>query len=146
MSPGSYLQADRVEFMTSAGAVQHLSYPDVKAICFASEPGDTDLFTAHTHFERRPKAPGLWARFTLRDGDQLEGMLSHNLLEWPQSGYLLTPPRAGIGRQRVFLARAALLRTELLGVVGILGVAGAPQKKAAANAAAAQLKIFDQTG
>ena len=123
-----------------------MSYPQVKAVCFASELAEADLFSAHTQFERRPKTPGLWARFTMTDGDKLEGMLSHNLLDWPLSGFLLTPPRTGVTRQRVFLPRAAVITTELLGVVGIVAAAGVSRKKAVAAVSAAQLKIFDQTG
>jgi hypothetical protein len=143
VSPGSYLQRDGAEIMSSSGTVQVLPYGEVKAICFASEPAAADLFTANTRFERRPKAPGLWARFTLRDGDQLEGMLSHNLLEWPAAGFILTPPRAGVTRQRVFLARAALLATDLLGVVGAAPVAPERRRRAATDEER-QLRIFDR--
>ena len=144
VSPGSYLRPDTVEFLTAGGAVQNTSYSDIKAICFASELGRPDLFTANNLFERRPKSPGLWARFTLRDGDRLDGILPHNLLEWPQAGYLVTPPKSGASRQRVFLPRASLSATELLGVVGIAAASLPVRRPRLPADTAGQLKIFDQ--
>ena len=118
VNPTAYLRDHDLEVMTLAGAVQISPYLDVKALCFASERSANDLFTAHNLFERRPKVPGLWTRFTFRDGGQLDGILSHNLLEWPNPGFFLTPPRASATRQRVFVPREAVNRTEILGVVG----------------------------
>ena len=58
---------------------------EIKALCFISESGKADLFTVDSLFQRRPKLPGLWARFTFRDGEQLDGILPHNLLDWPEA-------------------------------------------------------------
>jgi hypothetical protein len=117
VTPGAYLLPDGVEFITVSGMLQKIAYGETKALCFVSESAN-DLFTEHKVFDRRPKVPGLWTRFTFRDGDRLDGILSHNLLDWPEVGYLVTPPRAGATRQRVFIPRAALIGTELRGVVG----------------------------
>lgn len=103
--------------MSSGGSLQIVAFAEVKALCFVSEAGQADLFTEHTLFARRPKQPGLWTRFTFRDGDQLDGLLSSNLLEWPEWGYLAVPPRAGATRQWVFIPRLAVTGTELRGVV-----------------------------
>ena len=129
--------------MTLGGNLHHLTYTEIKALCFATEAGRFDLFAEHSLFERRPKVPGLWTRFTLRDGDCLDGILSHNLLDWPVFGYLITPPRAGVGRQRVFLPRAAVTGTELRGVVGVSGRATAAKGRTEAMKQAGQLKMFD---
>jgi hypothetical protein len=129
--------------MTTHGTVQKAGYGEVKAVCFASEPAAENLFTAHNFFERRPKVPGLWARFTFRDGDRLDGILSHNLLEWPENGYLLTPPRASGTRQRVYLPRPAVTATELRGVVG-LGAAGRQREPAKSLEQHAQMRMFDR--
>lgn len=115
---GYFPAGERVEFITLNGALQQLPYGEIKAICLITEAGDCDLFRRFNLFERRPKVPGLWTRFTFRDGDRLDGILSHNLLDWPEAGYAVTPPRAGPTRQRVFVPRAALIGTELRGVVG----------------------------
>jgi hypothetical protein len=101
------------------------------------------LFTLSNLFERRPKVPGLWTRFTFRDGDRLDGILSHNLLEWPASGYFVSPPKAGAGRQRVFIPRLALVATELLGVVGRSAIAGRAAIKRGPEAKQDQLSMFE---
>lgn len=141
VNPASYLSADGIELLTAAGSLQIVSYSESKALCFGTEPVSSDLFRTHTAFERRPKMPGLWVHFIFRDGDQIEGVLSHNLLEWPEAGYLLTPPRASAARQRIFVPRHALTATELRGVIG----ASTARRNAAAatRRAGAQLTIFD---
>lgn len=143
VNPGGYLLDDHIELMTLAGSLQNARYTEFKALCFVSEAGRADLFTEHPLFERRPKVPGLWTRFTFRDGDRLDGILSHNLLEWPPAGYFITPPRAGAARQRVFIPRAALAGTELRGVVGRSAAAAAGRKKIDSEAAGAQLSMFE---
>jgi hypothetical protein len=132
-----------VELITLDGNLQAALFTEIKAVCFASEPGDPDLFTQHNLFERRPKVPGLWTRFTFRDGDRLDGILSHNLLEWPPAGYLVTPPRAGVARQRVFIPRAALSSTELRGVVGRSILASRRREQPGAEPDRSQLTMFD---
>ncbi|MFL6351332.1 MAG: DUF6982 domain-containing protein [Bryobacteraceae bacterium] len=143
VNPGAYLLDKGVELITLDGNLQIMPYPEMKALCFVSEPGHPDLFRDHNLFERRPKVPGLWTRFMLRDGDRLDGILSHNLLDWPQSGYFITPPRAGPARQRVFLPRAALAGTELRGVVGTSLVAARQRTKKGPPDGDGQLTMFD---
>jgi hypothetical protein len=115
---GPFAPGEEIELMSPSGNLQVVTFAEVKALCFVSEAGQADLFTEHTFFVRRPKQPGLWARFTFRDGDQLDGLLSHNLLDWPESGYSAVPPHAGATRQWVFIPRLAVTGTELRGVVG----------------------------
>jgi hypothetical protein len=119
VSPGVYLQDGGVEFMSVDGSVEVFPYTAIKALCFVNEFRDPHLFSQHSLFERRPRVPGLWTRFTFHDGDRLDGILPHNLLEWPGQGYLITPPHATGLRQRVFIPRDAVKLTELRGVVGI---------------------------
>lgn len=143
VNPSTYLSDDHIELISLGGNLQRVAYSEMKALCFISESSQPDLFTEHNLFERRPKVPGLWTRFTFRDGDRLDGILSQNLLDWPRAGYLITPPRAGATRQRVFLPRAALAGTELRGVVGRSLVASAQRRKKGTVAAANQLTMFD---
>ena len=146
VNPCSYLLQDHVELITLDGNLQSPTYTDIKALCFTSEKGRADLFIDHNFFERRPKIAGLWTRFTFRDGDRLDGVLPHNLLDWPQTGYLVTPPRAGAARQRVFVPRAAIISTELHGVVGAPRSARSrDRKKAAAAGDIAQLTMFESS-
>jgi hypothetical protein len=143
VNPGTYLLDNGTELITLDGNVQIVPYTEMKALCFISEAGKADLFTDHNLFERRPKVPGLWTRFMFRDGDRLDGILSHNLLDWPQRGYAITPPRAGATRQRVFVPRAALVGTELRGVVGSSLVASRQLKRKGATDGGGQLTMFD---
>jgi uncharacterized protein DUF6982 len=141
----TYLQALGLEVMLRDGSVQVIDYISVKALCFASEGAPTDLFTTQNCFERRPKTPGLWTSFRLRDDAVLEGVLSHNILEWPAQGYILTPPKANAYRQRVFLPRQAVQETALLGLVGKATAldSKATTKKKPDLEAGRQLNIFD---
>jgi hypothetical protein len=143
VSPGSYLLAGHIELITRDGNLQSVAYGEFKALCFASEGAEANLFTRDNLFERRPKTPGLWARFTFCDGDVLDGILPHNLLDWPVPGYLIAPPKAGAGRQRVFIPRAALSSTEMKGVIG--GLPGASKRRPGqpADEGLSQLTMFD---
>jgi hypothetical protein len=138
VNPATFLLADGVEILSVNGIVQTIPYTELKAVCFVSEPGRLDLFDSHPVFERRPRLPGLWTRFTLRDGDQIDGILPHNLAEWPKQGYVFVPPHASAPRQRIFIPREALKKTELQGVIGAFQ-GKSKQKKLPDD----QLKMFD---
>jgi len=144
VNPDGYLLQERIEMITLDGSIQNPAYTEFKALCFVSESGKADLFTEHKSFERRPKMPGLWTRFLFRDGDQLDGILSHNLLEWPKNGFSIIPPRAGATRQRVFIPRAALTATELRGVVGASGASSRSRKKEGRAQDGDQLTMFER--
>jgi len=139
----AYLLEAGIEIMLRDGNIQVVDYNSVKALCFAADGAPADLFTVQTSFERRPKTPGLWASFRLRDDDVLEGVLAQNLLEWPAQGYFLTPPRASAYRQRVFLPRQAVRETALLGLVGRGSALENKAGKKVESAPARQLSIFD---
>lgn len=143
INPASYLQPDHLEWLSADGHLQQLGFEQCKAVCFVSDNGQADLFTNHNLFERRPRVPGLWTRFFLRDGSVLDGLLSHNLLEWPDVGFLIIPPQARATRQKVFLPRLALSATELRGVVGASGSPLARKTDMALDLTARQLSIFD---
>ena len=138
VNPAAYLLVDRLELITVSGTIHAVPYGEAKALCFVSEFASADLFQGHKLFERRPRVPGLWTRFTFLDGDQLDGILSHNLLEWPAQGYLLVPPKPSASRQKVFVPREALRKTELRGVVGAPAAALKPAKPADR-----QIELFD---
>jgi hypothetical protein len=142
VNPASFLQEHALEWMSAQGRIEICPLESCKAVCFVSEGAKADLFTEHSTFERRPRVPGLWTRFRFRDGAVLDGILSHNLLEWPAAGYFVTPPQARATRQRVFIPRAALIATELRGVVGgsVRAAAITPQEL---TPEARQLSMFD---
>jgi hypothetical protein len=140
VNPATFLQDVHVEVITSTGTLLAVAYIDLKALCFVADNAQADLFDTHAFFERRPKAPGLWTRFTFRDGARLDGILSHDLLEWPDHGYFITPPHAATNRQRAFIPRLALTHTELRGVVGTSAAAARAKPKAET---ARQLPMFE---
>jgi hypothetical protein len=144
VSPADYMREGRIELITVGGNLQSMPFTDVKALCFASEPGRYDLFTDQNLFERRPKMAGLWTRFVFRDGDRLDGLLAHNLADWPESGYLITPPKSGAARQRVFIPRQAISETIFCGIVGAAHPEGADRKRKANSIQADQLRMFDR--
>lgn len=142
VNPATCFAETNVEVITPNGNFIGVPYSEIKALCFVSDTGHADLFDTHTFFDRRPKAPGLWTRFTFRDGARLDGVLSHDLLEWPDHGYFITPPHAGVNRQRVFIPRAALIHTELRGVVGTSAAALENRRKTVATVER-QLPMFE---
>jgi len=144
INPLDGLQDERLEMITTEGMLQKAPYTEVKALCVAVAGTKPTLFTENSFFERRPKLAGLWIRFFLRDGDMLEGLLSHNLLDWPDHGYWITPPRAGPGRQRVFLPRSSLSGTEMLGVIGTHRTMKARLRQESAKSHGQQLPMFDE--
>lgn len=143
VNPAAFLLKDSVEFITLDGMLQSAAYEDFKALCFVTDASRFDLFTTHNLFERRPKVAGLWTRFVFRDGDRLDGILSHNLLDWPEAGFFITPPRAGANRQRVFIPRRALSITELRGVVGVSPTTLATAQKLKPARRDDQLSMFE---
>jgi hypothetical protein len=142
VNPATFLLPKEIELLTKAGTLQTISYDELKAVCFVGEPPVFDLFTTHTLFERRPRVPGLWTRFTLRDGDQIDGLLPHNVAEWPATGFLFTPPHASSVRQRVFLPREAIARSEFQGVIGVPSPASR-EKPRPKRPVQDQLEMFD---
>jgi hypothetical protein len=137
------LSGGPLEVITQGGSLQALAPAEIKALCFISEGGKADLFTSDPLFQRRPKLPGLWTRFTFRDGEKLDGILPHNLLDWPEQGYLLIPPKASSSRQRVFIPRSALADAECLGVVGRAAAGGTRRSSGQVITPGQQLPMFD---
>jgi hypothetical protein len=139
VNAATFLLNEGVELLTIDGVVQVIPYGDLKALCFTGETARFDLFRAHPTFERRPRFPGLWTRFTLRDGDQIDGVLPSSLTEWPKYGFTFTPPRASSLRQKVFIPREALNRTDFQGVIG----AGSRRRDGAKRTSEDQMEMFD---
>lgn len=143
IDPSSYLLDNRLEWITLEGRLQLCPFESCKAVCFVSENGKADLFTHGNVFTARPRVPGLWTRFLFRDGAVLDGILSPNLLEWPGSGFFIVPPQAKATRQKVFIPKAALIATELRGVVGAGAKAPGQTPDSKPGDEVRQLSIFD---
>ncbi len=105
-----------VQMLTPQGQVQIVPFIDVKLVCFVKDFGDSPDVFGKRQFTARPKMAGLWVRFRFRDGAELEGLLSGNLLQLEQFGFTVAPPDSTL--QRIFIPKAALTDVEVLGVIG----------------------------
>lgn len=125
LNPAALESVDTVDLLTPGGEHRSIRLRDVKAVCFVRE------FTGPFEPERksflsRPKLDGLWVRLRFRDDDEMEGVVSNDLLAMLGSGVQLTPPDLHGNVVRMFIPRSALLEMKVLGVVG---VARRPQPK-----------------
>jgi hypothetical protein len=118
VQPNGYLQPGGVELLSLDGTVALIPFEQIKAVCFVRDLDGQPLFSERREFFARPKAHGLWVELLFRDGDRLEGILPHNLLEVEPGGYVVTPPEIAGNTQRVFVPRQALRQLNVLGVVG----------------------------
>lgn len=129
----------QLELLTPGGEIAMLPETDIKALCFVRDLDSFPGWKPNRTFAVRPKTEGLWVRFTLRDGDQIDGLLPGNLLAWDTTGFSISPPDPGFFTQRIYLPRKAVTETRLMGVVG------AQQRSTRKpKAAPGQLEMFDR--
>jgi hypothetical protein len=88
-------------------------------------------------FLSRPKLDGLWVRLRFRDNDEMEGIVSNDLLDLLDTGVRLTPPDIHGNSVRIFIPRTALEEIKVLGVVGVA-------RRAGKAAAAGQSNLFNE--
>lgn len=141
VNPQTYLQPGGIEVLTSAGNVAILPYSEVKALCFVRDTSSGEAWRPNLAFTARPKSEGLWVRFRFRDGDTIEGLVSSNLLALEPGGFTITPPDAGgASVARVFVPKAAVVETQVLGVIGVAAHRAARKAKPGRED---QLKMFE---
>ena len=118
----SGLEGDGVELLRPDGSLMLIPFSETKLVFFVRdfEAGESwrDDWQKHRAFASRPKTAGLWVRFRLRDGEQLEGILSNNLLQIEPAGFTAVPAGPTHQNQRVFVPRLALSSVEVLGAIG----------------------------
>ena len=133
---------ESVEFLTRDGEHKTAELRDVKAVYFVKE--FTDSFEPDRKtFLSRPKLDGLWVRLRFRDDDEMEGLVSNDLLELLDKGIRLTPPDLHGNTLWVFIPQTALAEMKVLGVVGV--ARRTPRDKAAAaKAGDTQPKLFGE--
>jgi hypothetical protein len=136
VSPQTYLQPGGIEVLTSAGNVAILPYAEVKALCFVRDTSIGETWRPNLAFSARPKSEGLWVRFRFRDGDTIEGLVPSNLLAMEPGGFTITSPESA----RIFLPKAAILETQILGVIGVAAHRSARKTKPGRED---QLKMFE---
>src|SRR3954463_8854093 len=79
VDPNTYLQPSGIELLSPGGSVTVVPFPEVKAVCFVREFESFSGWKPNRLFAARPKSEGIWVRFRLRDGDQIDGVLPANL-------------------------------------------------------------------
>jgi hypothetical protein len=141
VNPSSLGQSDAAELLTQDGEFQSVPLGKIKAVYFVRDFSES-FEPQRKSFFSRPKLDGLWVRLRFRDHDELEGIVSSDLLDLLDNGIRLTPPDLNGNNLWIFVPRAALAEIKVLGVVGVArrGEAAA----ARARAASAQPKLFDE--
>ena len=139
IDPATFLDAEGVELLTPAGTVANLPYQDVKAVCFVRDLDVLPPWKPNRQFATRPKTEGLWVRFRLRDGDQIDGIMPNNLLQWEAQGFTIAPADPTYQNQRIFLPRAAVVETKVVGVIGGQARRAKPKPETEQQ----QLEMFD---
>jgi hypothetical protein len=138
LNPSSLGHGDTAELLTQDGEFQSLPLAKIKSIYFVKDLSESFEPERKTFFSR-PKLDGLWVRLRFRDQDELEGIVSSDLLDLLDNGIRLTPPDLNGNNLWIFVPRAALAEIKVLGVVGV-----ARRQPARARAASDQPKLFDE--
>ena len=141
LNPQTLGREETVEFLTRDGEHKTLELRGVKAVYFVKEFTEPFALDRKT-FLSRPKLDGLWVKLRFRDNDEMEGLVSNNLLELLDKGIRLTPPDLHGNTLWAFIPQTALAEMKVLGVVGI--ARRTPREKAAAKPGEAQPKLFGE--
>ncbi|HUA21272.1 MAG TPA: hypothetical protein VMB25_21145 [Bryobacteraceae bacterium] len=118
VNPQAYLQPEGLELLSQSGSVSVVPYDEIKLVCFVRDFQQGEPRKELRLFTTRPKMEGLWLRMQFRDGDAMDGILPNNLLQLDSYGFSVIPPDPGFQNQRIFVPKAALMSTQVLGVVG----------------------------
>ncbi len=116
-----------LEILDLAGKVLRIGWSEVKWVCYvrdfpasSSDQANPERLL-HKRFSIRPRAPGLWLRLTLTDGDELEGLAANDRSLVDGAGLLLTPPDMRSNTQRIYIPRQAIQTLEVLSLIGAPG-------------------------
>jgi hypothetical protein len=142
IDPSTLGRADSLDLLTPEGEHRPIKLKDVKSVHFVHEFTDTFELERKT-FLSRPKLDGLWVRLRFQDDEEMEGLVSNNLIDLLDAGVQLTPPDLHGNCLRVFIPRSALLEMKVLGVVGVAR-RSKKESPAAKAAAASQPKLFTE--
>jgi hypothetical protein len=139
LNPATLCRSESIDLLTPDGEHKSILLDDVKSVYFVrefQEPFEPE----RKAFLSRPKLDGLWVRLKFRDSDEMEGIVSNDLLDLLDTGVQLTPPDLHGNSLRIFIPRTALAEMKVLGVVGI----ARRTPRVASAAAAAQPKLFGE--
>jgi len=139
LNPATLGRSESIDLLTPDGEHKSIVLEEVKSVYFVrefQEPFEPERKT----FLSRPKLDGLWVRLRFRDSDEMEGIVSNDLLDLLDTGVQLTPPDLHGNSLRMFIPRTALAEMKVLGVVGI----ARRTPRVASAAATAQPKLFGE--
>lgn len=112
-----FLGPEGVEVLDRTGHLLTIPLDEIKGVYFVRDfDGNRDR-PERKVFHSRPKQSGLWVMVTFRDNENLEGLISPNLLELEPEGFLVTPADFYSNNLQVFVPRSALAGVEVLGVI-----------------------------
>lgn len=120
-------EAAELEILELSGKVLRIGWEQVKWVCFvrdfpaASADQANPERLLHKRFAMRPRAPGLWLRMSLNDGEELEGLAANDRSLVEGAGLLLTPPDMRSNTQRIYVPRQAIQTLEVVGRIGAPG-------------------------
>jgi Family of unknown function (DUF6982) len=135
--------AAELEILDQTGKVLRIGWEQVKWVCYVRDfPSQTADQSnperlMHKRFSVRPRAAGLWLRMTLKDGDELEGLVGNDLSLVEGAGLLLTPPDTRSSTQRIYVPRQAIQTLEVVSLIGAPG-----RRRAEAAAREKELDLF----
>ena len=136
LNPAGLGSENTVEILSREGEYQTLDLARIKSIHFVRDFTE-DFQLERKSFLSRPKLDGLWVRLRFRDGDEIEGIVSNDLLDLLENGVRLTPPDLHGNSLWIFIPRTALTEMKVLGVVGIA-------RRRPAVATPSQPKLFNE--
>ena len=134
--------AAALEILDLGGKVLRIGWEQVKWVCFVRDLPASDSVNPerllHKRFSIRPRAPGLWLRMTLTDGEELEGLAANDRSLIEGVGLLVTPPDTRSNTQRIYVPRQAIQTFEVVSRIGATG----RKRSEAADRAAGQPELF----
>ncbi len=144
VNPQTFLKSEGVEILSVTGQVVSLSYKEVKGVHFVRDFEGNPSHLERKVFTSRPKLDGLWLRMKFKDNEVLDGILPNNLLLVGEKGFTVVPPDPYANSQRIYVPKSSLAELTVMGVIGNPLRHPLRQKKRAAVAAQAQIRLFTE--
>src|ERR1700739_3772554 len=115
-----------LEVLDLTGKVLTIGWDAVKWVCYVRDfSSSSDMANPERLLQKkftvRPRVAGLWLRMTLNDGDELEGIASHDRSLVGGAGLLVTPPDTRSNTQRIYVPRQAIQTLEVVSLIGAAG-------------------------
>jgi len=117
VAPANFVANGKLELLNTTGNVVGIDLREIKAVYFVREFSDAEVMSRKT-FTARPRTEGLWVRLKFKDNDMIEGLMSGDLAQNPEEGFLINPPDLRSNTQRIFVPRSSLASLTVLAVIG----------------------------